>query len=79
MIGIYAEPTQPKVASKPRVVFSLPGRPGGASLGEIVRATRWQGHSARAALTGLKKKGHAINRARVDGVSRYTIEADILR
>ena len=37
----------------------------------VTAATGWQNHTARAVLTGLKKKGHTIERAKEDGVSRY--------
>ena len=45
----------------------------GASLDEIVAATGWLPHTTRAALTGLKKKGHVISKAKLDDVTRYTI------
>lgn len=34
----------------------------GASLEEMVEATGWQSHTVRAAMTGLRKKGHAIEK-----------------
>ena len=34
----------------------------GASLEEMMEATGWQAHSVRAALTGLRKRGFAIER-----------------
>jgi hypothetical protein len=34
----------------------------GASLDDMVEATGWQAHTVRAAMTGLRKRGHAINR-----------------
>lgn len=45
----------------------------GASLDEIVAITGWQPHSARAVLTGLKKRGYAVTREKINGVSRYGI------
>lgn len=46
----------------------------GASLDDMVLATGWQPHSCRAFLTGLRKKGHIIVRAkRKDGISFYRI------
>jgi len=45
----------------------------GATLEELVAATGWQPHTARAALSGLKKKGHRLEREKVDGISRYRI------
>ena len=35
----------------------------GASLAALEKATGWQPHSIRAALTGLRKKGHNIVRS----------------
>jgi DNA-binding IclR family transcriptional regulator len=43
----------------------------GASLDALCQATGWQRHSARAFLTGMKKKGYAISSDKVDGVRRY--------
>jgi hypothetical protein len=54
-------------------VLSLLSRKDGASLDELIAATGWQRHTTRAALTGLKKKGHQIQRSMVDGVSRYAV------
>ena len=34
----------------------------GASLEEMVEATGWQSHTVRAAMTGLRKKGHVIEK-----------------
>jgi hypothetical protein len=46
---------------------------GGATLDEIVKATGWQPHSARAALTGLRKKGHTIEKSRRGDQTCYHI------
>lgn len=56
-------------------VLALMGREQGATLDELTAATDWQPHSARAALTGLRKKGHAIDRSKRDGVTCYRITA----
>jgi hypothetical protein len=61
--------------SKINEVLALMRREQGASLAELVEATGWLPHSTRAALTGLRKKGHAIVKDSVDGVTRYTIAA----
>lgn len=34
----------------------------GASLEDMVEATGWQSHTVRAAMTGLRKKGHVIDK-----------------
>jgi hypothetical protein len=45
----------------------------GATLGDLVAATGWLPHTTRAALTGLRKKGHALTSEKLDGVRRYRI------
>ncbi len=72
--------TRAKTKSEPanktdRVLAMLRGEQG-ASLDELVAATGWLPHSARAALTGLRKKGHAIERRKVDAVTRYFLSGD---
>jgi len=37
----------------------------------MVEATGWLPHTARAALTGLKKKGHEVTSVKSDGVRTY--------
>ena len=54
-------------------VIALLKRKQGVTLDQIVTTTGWQPHTARAAMTGLKKKGHTIERTAVDGVSLYRI------
>ena len=54
-------------------VLSLLRREEGASLADLVQATGWLPHTTRAALTGLKKKGHVLAKTKVDGVTRYSI------
>lgn len=60
--------------SKVNSVIALMHQKGGATLDQIVAATGWQPHSARAVLTGLRKKGRIITRVKIEGVSRYSIE-----
>ena len=59
--------------SKIAAVLALLELEQGAALDDLVAATGWQPHTARAVLSGLKKNGHAIQREKVDGVSRYRI------
>lgn len=40
------------------------GHKNGATVSALEKATGWQPHSVRAALTGLRKKGHAIERSK---------------
>lgn len=66
-----ADPAQPKSA----MVLDLLRREDGATLDEIVTATGWLPHSARAALTGLRKKGHMINKAKRGDLTCYRMSA----
>ncbi len=62
-----------KRETKAGKLVALMQREQGATLDEMVQATGWLPHTTRAAMTGLKKKGHPIERTKVDGVSRYAI------
>jgi hypothetical protein len=63
----------PRVGSKTELVLGLLRRPEGATLAELVAATGWLPHTTRAALTGLRKKGHAIIRDKRDEATCYRI------
>lgn len=62
-----------KNMTKTDSVVALLKRKQGATLEDLTEATGWLPHTTRAAMTGLRKKGHAIERTTVDGVSRYAI------
>jgi hypothetical protein len=50
----------------------------GASIAELGNATGWQDHSVRAALSGLRKAGYAVERrapAKPGAAARYRITA----
>ncbi|KUO54166.1 MAG: hypothetical protein APF78_01185 [Sphingomonadales bacterium BRH_c3] len=71
------EASAPRPASKIEQVTVMLGRKQGATLAELTGATGWQPHSARAVLTGLRKKGHTIVKSKRDDVTCYRIaEAD---
>lgn len=61
--------------NKQDTVLEMMRRSDGAALGDIVDATGWLPHTARAALTGMRKKGHVIEKSKVDGGTRYSIKA----
>jgi len=69
------EPLPDTVAPTTKIstVLGLLQRQGGATLPEIVEATGWLPHTTRAALTGLRKKGHVVTRTRNDAGSCYRI------
>ena len=72
-----ANPSEIKPArvTKQSLLINMLVREGGASLAAIVEATDWLPHTARAALTDLRKKGHAIERFRRDDETAYRIVA----
>ncbi|MGB3739779.1 MAG: DUF3489 domain-containing protein [Pontixanthobacter sp.] len=63
--------------TKAQLVTKLLSRKAGATLANLTEATGWKPHSARAHLTGLRKKGITILREkRKDGTTCWRIEAD---
>jgi hypothetical protein len=67
-------PPAPRDGSKQALVIALLRRGEGASLDQLAAATGWLPHTTRAALTSLRKKGHALTREkRHDGTSIYRI------
>ena len=59
--------------TKQATIQDLLRRADGASIDDLTLATGWQAHSVRAALTGLRKRGHDIERGVESGASRYRI------
>lgn len=70
-----AAPTAPR-RSKQDTVIGLLQQDDGSTIADLQAATGWQPHSVRAALTGLRKKGHEIARSKVDDKTRYRITGD---
>jgi hypothetical protein len=66
-----ADPAAEPKKTKTSLVLDLLSRAEGATLNQMVAATGWLPHTTRAALTGLKKKGHTIERRNVDGKTTY--------
>jgi hypothetical protein len=63
-------------ASKQALLLGELRRPSGASVAELVRLLGWQPHTVRAAITGLRQKGHAISRSKGEaGETVYRAEA----
>ncbi len=61
--------------TKAATVTKLLSRNRGATLAEVMTATSWQPHSARAFLSGLRKKGKMLlKEARKDGETSYRME-----
>jgi hypothetical protein len=66
--------TTPREGSKLAQVIDLLERPDGATILHLTETTGWLPHTTRAALTGLRKRGYAVVRERIDsGDSVYRI------
>lgn len=68
------DPLPPR--SKSAAVLNMLRQDEGATLAELVAATGWLPHTTRAALTGLRKKGHAIERGKREQVTVYHLKAE---
>jgi hypothetical protein len=67
----------PRTGSKKALVIALLSREEGATLGDLTEATGWLPHTTRAAMTGLRKRGFAIERTRDEKAgSLYRIVSD---
>lgn len=64
----------PAKINKNDTILKLLRRPNGATIAQLQKATGWQSHSIRAALTGLRKKDHDVQRDKnAKGVTVYRI------
>lgn len=64
----------PKTATSKRdAVIALLRAGEGATMPELIAATGWLPHTTRAALTGLRKQGHVIERGKRDDATCYRI------
>jgi hypothetical protein len=69
-------PDASKPPTKANLVVDLVNRGDGASLAELCEATDWLPHTCRAFITGLRKRGVEIARAkRDDGTTFYRAAA----
>jgi hypothetical protein len=63
----------PPKATKAARVLALLCRDQGATLPELIETTGWLPHTTRAALTGIRKKGHVVEKAKRGDVTCYRI------
>ena len=56
-------------------LIGLLEREGGASTAELATTLGWLPHTTRAALTGLRKKGHALVKVKAEDGTRYSLTA----
>ena len=59
-------PAEPCTTTKTARLLAMLRAPAGASTEEIGEALGWQQHTVRAALTGLRKKGHVVRSEKTD-------------
>ena len=64
---------KPAAGAKTTAVIALLERDQGATLAELIAVTDWLPHTTRAALTGLRKKGHVIERSKRGEETCYRI------
>jgi hypothetical protein len=67
IIGERAKTLTPRASSKLARVINLLQQSNGATILDLMEATGWLPHTTRAALTGLRRRGYAVVRERVDG------------
>ena len=71
-----AAPEHTQGGTKRSRVIALLERDSGSTLNELVAATSWLPHTARAALTGLRHKGFVLDKSkREDGTTVYRISS----
>lgn len=72
-------PTAPKAGTKQALFLQrLEGT--GASIADLAKATGWQNHTVRAAMTGLRKRGFQIERVEPagDGKAVYRLKVAVV-
>lgn len=66
-----------QASTKAAVITRLLSRAKGANMVELQKATGWQPHSIRAALSGIRKRGATVTRRQsAKGISVYRIGAE---
>lgn len=70
-------PATLREGGKATALLALLQRTEGASLDDMTERTGWQGHSVRAAMTGLRKKGYVIAKRMPGNVTVWYIDADV--
>lgn len=78
--GVAEQPEQhsigaaPRPGSKQALIVEMLSKERGATIDALIKATGWLPHTTRAALTGLRKRGFAVERIpRAPGAPLYRI------
>ena len=68
-------PPTPSIPRETKIgkFIALLTRNEGATLDEMIEATGWQPHTARVAMSGLRKKGYTIDRGKLGEATCYRI------
>jgi len=66
-----SEAAPPAKTSKRDQLAAMLVRDEGATIEQMIAALSWLPHTVRAALTGLKKLGYAIDSDKIDGLRTY--------
>ena len=72
---IREKPARTRAAPKSEQLVALLARGEGATIAEITAAMNLLPHSARAALTGLRNKGHPVIKSTREGATCYSLES----
>lgn len=65
--------SSPRSGSKQEALVERLRQENGATIDELTTAFGWLPHTTRAVISGLRKKGYAVENIRKDGLSRYRI------
>jgi hypothetical protein len=66
-VGEHVKKFTLRAGSKLARIMDLLQRSDGATISNLIEATGWLPHTTRATLTGLRKRGCAITRERIEG------------
>lgn len=70
-----SDPATPRTTKTDKLLILLQTGTG-ASLEEMSDFTSWQPHTVRAAMTGLRKKGHVIEKPVEGDTTIWSVKAD---
>lgn len=65
--------SSPRSGSKQEALIERLRQENGATIDELTTDFGWLPHTTRAVISGLRKKGYAVENIRQDGLSRYRI------
>ena len=76
-VDVAEPPRAARRTTKAALIVALLLRNEGATLAELIEATGWLPHTTRAALTGVRKNGHTLEKSKQPGgLTSYRIVAE---